>query len=117
MEFLLDIERKLNGVDDFYIKYAEIKMFDKATPGHHERVLGWVITRCPIYEDERGFLFHRDDFMTTKKTSTTSNENSRVHGWIESWLAQHPKSMFKVSINLTPLLPARKFLSADSYSI
>jgi len=92
---LQKIEIKLGEYYDFYIKYAKIKAFDKAQPRHHESILEWVITRGPIYEDEQGFLFHRDDFMTTKKSPGTGNQSSRFHDWVESRLAKkRPESRF-----------------------
>jgi hypothetical protein len=101
------------GIDDFYVKYAEIKAFEKAQPRHHERILEWVFTRGPIYEDEQGFLFHRDDFMTTKKGPGTGNQSSRVHDWIEAWLTKHPDSKFNVSVDLAPVLPPHTLVLAD----
>lgn len=98
------IKGNLIGADDFYLKYAEIKAFDKAQPRHYRSILEYLITRGSIYEDEQDFLFRRDDLMTIKKTSGTGNQNSRFHDFIVSCLARRPESILNVSVDLTPVL-------------
>ncbi|KAG4439049.1 hypothetical protein IFR05_005477 [Cadophora sp. M221] len=90
-DLLETIEGKLIKYYEFLDRYIIIRDLDGVKDRHHRSVYDFNINNRSFEGGEDAFLFQRDDFVSTRKTSASS-KSTRVEDMIESYLQNKPGS-------------------------
>jgi len=83
-------------LDDFLLKYMEVKALGKPTKRDQRSIQRWISDHAPLVDEESDFILYFDDLVTAKSHLNSTAPSNTIEDTIESYMANNPNSHLTV---------------------
>lgn len=87
------------NIDDFLLKYREVRNLAKPTKYRQRHVHNWMIGNRPLREEEADFINHISDLVITESYGSQGEKGSRLEAIIDEYALANPGSWIDVSLS------------------
>jgi len=83
-------------LDDFFLKYKEIKALGKPAKRDQRSIQKWITDNAPLVDEESDFMLYFDDLVSAKSKLESPGPSNTIEDMLESHMADNPKSRLTV---------------------